>query len=77
MKIENGVTHYTKATLIYEFGFPNDMTTCQWCKFCYAETALDRWRCRITGEYMPYPRLERGQKCPVVITEDHNGEGNI
>ena len=69
MKRVEGVTYYTRARLAYEFGFPNGMTVCQWCPFCYAETALERYRCRITGEYLPFPFTGRGQRCPAVIEE--------
>lgn len=66
---DNGVRFYTPAKLEYEFGFPNDNCVCQWCPFCYPEATLQRHRCRVTGEYLVYPFTERGQKCPVKVTD--------
>lgn len=73
-KIDDGVRYYTKAKIVYEFGFPQDYTVCVYCPFCY-KGSTERFRCGITGEYLPFAQTERGQRCPAeIIQEDRTDE---
>lgn len=73
---ETGVSYYTRAALYWEFGFPEDRTTCQWCPFSYSEPDLKRWRCRITRDFLLHPFTERGVNCPVYIIPKDGEEKN-
>ena len=63
--VECGVSFYTNAKIEYEFGFPDGMVTCQMCPYCYDNSTLKRYRCRITGEFLPYPFSGVGAECPI------------
>ena len=67
-RFDTGVSFYTKGKVILDVNFPEDVTACQYCSFCYAEESLKRHKCRLTGEIIVNPySLYRGAKCPIVL----------
>lgn len=73
---KNGVRWYTTATAAVKVAFPEGEVYCRWCPHCKPETALERFRCHLTGKmiYNPsYMGLPDG--CPLVIDkEEHYGD---
>lgn len=74
MKKVEGVSYYTRGTASLFVYFPEDKTTCQWCPYVRTEDSLKRYRCLLTGEYLPYPFTARGNECPVIFEEEQHGE---
>lgn len=75
-KTHNGVSWYTKGSVTLPVYFPEDMTTCQWCRFVRAEDSLKRHRCLLTWEYLPYPFTGRGNECPIIFEEGGSDRGD-
>ena len=69
---KNGVKYYTKTVGTFTVFFPEDKTTCEYCKYRFFDS-LKISRCRITDEFLAYPTLCVGTNCPLEIDE----EGNI
>ena len=74
MARQGGVSYYTWGHLEIDVPFPEDMTQCQWCPFVRNEDSLKRWRCLITGEYLPFPFVSRGNQCPIIFDTEEDGE---
>lgn len=72
---EGGVGYYTKGHAVVEVNFPEDKIICQWCPYCRNEDSLKRWRCLLTGEYLVYPFISRGNDCPIILDEKEEGNG--
>lgn len=70
----NGVRYYTSGKATVDVHFPEDMTVCQWCPYVRNEDSLKRHKCLLTGEYLPFPFVTRGNLCPVVLEEEYHGE---
>lgn len=72
---KNGVRWYTTATATVKVGFPEGKVCCQWCRFCKAETAMNRYKCLLT-ERMVYDPFYMGlpDGCPLSIDTDKNTE---
>lgn len=73
---DEGVKYYTEAEIRFRFGFPENHTTCQYCIFCYPNTELKRFRCRITDEILVRPFTERGMRCPAVVLDTQTIDNN-
>lgn len=67
----NGVKRFSKGRAIVDIFFPDEKEICQYCRFCYAEKELERFRCRITPTHqiIPNPFVERAAFCPIVEIE--------
>ena len=68
---DNGVSFYTHGTASIDIYFPEDDIKCKHCDFCYAESEMGRFRCRLTKRmvYNPnYPDLP--EFCPITIHKE-------
>lgn len=65
----DGIRYYTKATIVYQFCFPEDKTTCDGCRYCTTDN-VGRFRCKITDEILLHIKTERGHNCPVCFFDD-------
>jgi len=66
---KNCVTYYTDGTATVTVHFPEDRTVCQYCPYCRNEDSLKRWKCLLTDEYVLYPFVSVGNKCPIIFEE--------
>ena len=60
----------TIIPVVYEgkisHGFLNGKEFCKYCDYCDYDSRIERARCRITGEILPYYDTSMGCKCPLV-----------
>lgn len=73
-KFDKGVGWYTKGIASVPVNFPEDEVCCKWCPFCWTESGLNRYRCRLTNEILYFPNYGLGDKCPVVLNEKNESE---
>ena len=66
-EFENGVRFYGKYKAEIEISFPEDEICCRYCRYCFSEKELGRYRCRLTNEiiYNPYVIGVAGGECPI------------
>jgi len=67
MSFDKGVSYYTHGEVCLPVHFPEDKVICQYCQFCYCESDLKRWRCRLTREMIYNPHAGVGVECPIKI----------
>lgn len=70
----NGVKSFTTRQAVVDIFFPEGRETCQYCRFCYAEKELDRFKCSLTptNRIIPNPFVERAGFCPIVEIESED-----
>lgn len=73
MLFEKGVSYYTKIPVHIIISFPENMTFCQWCRFCRNEDSLKRWKCLLTDEYLAKPFTSIGVDCPIWQVKESEG----
>ena len=74
MPTKRGVAYYTKAVGMIEVSFPESRVFCMFCPLCYS-AGLDRAKCSLTGEFIPYPHKMVGRDCILhIVEEERNGE---
>ena len=72
-RFDNGIDYYTTGIAHVVVNFPENVTACCYCSFCYAEESLKRHKCRLTGEIIVNPyNLYRGANCPIVFEEGYD-----
>lgn len=71
---DNGIRYYTMGHA--EIGFPEEDIICQWCPLLERDYQLDRCQCRLTGEYIPYPKAMIGYRCPITFNNIEKEEDN-
>ncbi|MDD6988740.1 hypothetical protein [Ruminococcus sp.] len=69
----NGVRFYSTGKAEITVGFPEDDICCHWCKFCRAESDLNRFWCRLTNDMIYNPFVGLADTCPLQFDE-FNGE---
>lgn len=69
-KVPNGVISYATGTVNVAVHFPNQKIQCQWCPlFLRYEDAFKRYSCRLTGEWIPDPFHQIGERCPLTFQD--------
>lgn len=70
----NGVSAYTVGRAAVDIHFPNHDVCCLWCwLYLQCDHDLKRYRCKLTGEPIPYPSQQLGAKCPLQFSEKEEG----
>ncbi len=65
------VESYTTGETTVQVHFPNGEVCCRWCwPFLQSDNELRRYRCKRTGESIPDPVHQIGQKCPLNFEEE-------
>lgn len=59
------VSFYKTGTATVTVHFPNGEAACRWCPFVRYDEPFRRYRCLLTGEYLPYPMDALGAQCPI------------
>jgi hypothetical protein len=68
---DKGVSYYTHGTAKIDVYFPEDDIRCKHCDFCYAESEMGRFRCRLTKHMVYNPNYaELPEFCPIKINEE-------
>ena len=68
---EKGVSFYTHGTATIDIYFPENDVRCKWCDFCYPESDMGRFRCRLTNHTVYNPNYaELPEFCPITINKD-------
>ena len=74
---QTGVTEYTIGRSQADVAFPNHDVCCLWCwLYLQCDHDLKRYRCKLTGEPIPYPSQQIGAKCPLIFTIKEEEHGN-
>lgn len=71
-KFDGGIKYYTSGIASIKVNFPEDEVCCKYCEYCYAESGLNRCKCRILHEIIYSPNYGRLENCPIKITINEN-----
>lgn len=72
---ENGVSFYTTCIAEVEINFPENDVTCRWCRFCYAEKNVNRWKCGLTDRMIYNPNISGlPDFCPLQLKNEKENE---
>ena len=72
----NGVSFYTRGYAGVDVFFPMGEEACKWCRlFLRYEENFNRYSCRLTDDWIPDPFHGRGQRCPLVMENEEEGDG--
>lgn len=66
-KYDRGCQKYVSVDIQLTIHFPEDKVICDLCPLCYAENYGTRYRCRQTGEILPFHNVDFGLKCPLPL----------
>ena len=77
MKVERGVSEYTKLRLELDVAFPKGREVCRFCPFCVADPRNHKREvCMITGTLLPFADISMEGNCPLKAKEiDENTPG--
>ena len=66
MKVERGVSEYTKLRLELDVAFPKGREVCRFCPFCVADPSNHKREvCIITGTLLPFADISMEGNCPL------------
>ena len=78
MKVERGVSEYTKLRLVLDVALPKGREVCRFCPFCVADPSNHKREvCMITGTLLPFADISMEGNCPLktkVIDANAPGE---
>jgi len=64
-----GVAYFVKGVAHVSVSFPEGVIKCHYCPYCYCESDLKRYRCRLTHTMLYNPFVEGlPEECPIEIT---------
>lgn len=71
-RFDKGVRWYTTGRAVLEVPFPEDAVCCRYCPYLRTEAEFARCWCRLTGELLFAPGVQRGTGCPIRFEGDVN-----
>lgn len=68
--MKSGIAWYTRATMVFDYAFPEGQADCRHCDFCRYREAFNTYQCALTDEFIDKAALNnRGRACPAVFEE--------
>ena len=73
MKVERGVSEYTKLRLELDVAFPKGREVCRSCPFCVADPSNHKREvCMITGTLLSFADISMEGNCPLEGKEEES-----